>query len=176
MIQFWIYIAGVLTTITIITSILSFYYYNKVKDIEKQSNNKIDSLNQKLNKLNDIISSRTKRATLTWENWYYQKDPKKKWIININLIQKSISKDNTNLVQFNIESIISSNQLDTNTDEYRNKFFEYFIDGWIDISNMKNPNTKFNWVTTKDKQDERNDKILDILSDENKDDSDNKPI
>jgi hypothetical protein len=167
--HFFIYLSGILTTISILTSILAFYYFNKVKDLKIELNNITNNLNQKITTLNEKINTRKKKAVIIWDNWSTTQNKNNKWMATFTLIQKSIAVDNSNIVQFEIESINASNK-NFNTKQYKDfyieSFYETFPDGWVNLNNINNSNIKFKWITNKDKQELRNDKILDILKEE----------
>lgn len=149
----YFYISGFVTAVF---AILTLYYSNALRKAKKQIS-KILSENKALIEYKE---SKTRYADYIWEGWFNSKTPSEKYGVVFHLKQIAKSESNPYLFKFEVVSILSQQKNDAwGTKEYSEYFYKEKA-GWLDTSKL---GKNFNWIVSKTKEEERDDKIDEIL-------------
>lgn len=156
----YFYISGFVTAVFFI---LSIYYSNAFRKAKKEISKILsdkEAQSKELQKLIEYKESKTRYADYIWEGWYNTKTPHEKYGVVFHLKQIAKSEDNPNLFKFEVVSILSQEKNDPWTIKDYSEYFYKEKAGWLDTSKL---GKNFNWVVSKTKEEQRDDKIKDIL-------------
>lgn len=156
----YFYISGFVTAVF---AILTLYYSNAFRKAKNQISEILsdkEAQSKELQKLIEYKESKTRYADYIWEGWCNSKTPHEKYGVVFHLKQIAKSESNPYLFKFEVVSILSQQKNDAwGTKEYSEYFYKEKA-GWLDTSKL---GKNFNWIVSKTKEEERDDKIDEIL-------------
>jgi hypothetical protein len=157
MVHIIIYISGIITTLSVVG-----FFYQLIKSGEKSL--LIKSLNDRVSELSQKVSeklSKKRLATLEWDSWYNSAKPNETWSVTFELREIALSEDETKS-KFEVISVHSENMKDGWKDkEYTDFFMKKTGGGWLDTTDLNG--LKLTWITTTSKAEAREEKISQIL-------------
>lgn len=158
-IYFWI--AGLLTGVFGMVAITKHQMYKKLLNINKKLNHKLEDTSTKLAKK----TTKERFADYMWQGWFPSTKPTEKYAVLFHLKQIGKSEEKPNYFKFEVISVLSQQKNDAwGLKEYSDYFYKNY-GGWLDVSKL---GKDFNWIVTQSKQEIRDERINEILGDDDK--------